>query len=167
MKRGIIAMVAALMFGVVTAAQAASLPVVGTEQYTGPYLTSPTQINLSTADYGFFIGGVGPHYGQIDWSYWNSKSASGTGVAWQNNCRPNCPRGTWSGFRVRLWLWQPALLNGREMFTRMKLAYRYNTPRYMPRQQVLHYCHSAWEQRLQPNHTWSFMCSVTLPSPRG
>jgi hypothetical protein len=128
MKRGIVAVVAALMLGVATtAAQAASLPVAAAGLASGPYVVEPTGFTLSQ-DGAFLIGGVGPHFGHITWSYWNSKSASGTGVAWQNACRPDCARGTYHGFRVRLWLWRPALLNGREMFTRLKYKYLYNIP---------------------------------------
>ena len=128
MKRVIVAVVAALMFGgAATAAQAASVPAVAIELFGGPFEVQPTALTLS-GDGAFFIAGVGPRYGQITWNYWNPTSASGTGVAWADDCRPDCADGTHHGFRVHLWLWRPALLNGRAAFTRMKIVYLHNVP---------------------------------------
>ena len=117
-----------LLLGVSTAAQAATLPTAAISALGGPFKVKPAGFTLS-ADGAFFIAGTGPRYGRITWNYWNAKFAGGTGVAWQNNCTPSCATGTYQGFRVRLWLWHPVLLNGGEAFTRMKVKYSHNVPK--------------------------------------
>jgi hypothetical protein len=119
-------------------ARGASPTTVSVESYGGPFAVEPAQI-VPAGDGALFIAGTGPHYGRIDWSDWTFGSAYGTGVVWGDDCDPNCAAGTYHGFRVRIWLWRPALVNGREIFTRLRYAYRYNVPRNAPPVVTLQY----------------------------
>ena len=122
-----------LLLSVSTAAQAVTLPTTPTgTSATCCYQTRPAQIRPGLGG-ALVFGGIGPHFGNIAWTGWTSKLASGTAVAWQDNyCKQGrCP---WRGFRVRLWLWHPVLMNSRWFFTQMKFAYRYNVPdKYTPK----------------------------------
>lgn len=112
----------------VGSAQAATLPVVPSHLRGGPFVVEPAQINLTGHDDKYLLGGIGHHYGQITWSYWSAKSAGGTGVIWLNDCIPTCRQKGTQGWRVRLWLWHPRLLNGRWMFTQLRYKLRHDVP---------------------------------------
>lgn len=127
-----------------TAAQAARLPTVGTGTSARCcYLTHPTQIRPGLGG-TFVFGGVGPHLGNIDWTYWNAKSAAGTSIGWQGSDCDQSGCGAWRGWRVRLWLYHPVLLNGQWNFTSLKFAYRNNVPKYMARDVYLVWNQGFW-----------------------
>jgi hypothetical protein len=81
-----------------------TLPAVTIGSYSG---TQPSVIDLSS--------GSGNLVQNIDWSSWTATSAYGQGVSYDDNCIPDCARGTMTPVPVQLALSDP--VNGR--FTRM------------------------------------------------
>lgn len=62
-------------------------------------------------DVGLIFGGrrrPGKSFGHIGWQRWGEASASGAGIEWVNDCRPNCAQGTWKNRGViKLHAWRP------------------------------------------------------------
>jgi hypothetical protein len=46
--------------------------------------------------------------GRIDWDAWGKANASGTGVEWVNNCKPDCADGRYVNWgAIKLHAWRP------------------------------------------------------------
>ncbi len=67
------------------------------EADAGKFVVRPSQI-IPNADGGIIFGGPkrpGQRLGHITWQLWTSARANGTGVEWENNCKPDCAQGTY------------------------------------------------------------------------
>ena len=113
-----LAMGAALSFAA-TATAAATLPRLLTEEF-GSFRVRPTQMTLSE-DGSLIIAGnaawigrnpspqtPGSQFGHIVWTSWTATQATGSGVEWLDNCKPNCAQGTYFPQTVELAASRPA-----------------------------------------------------------
>ena len=103
----------------VTATNAAPLPRLLAATF-GSFSVRPAQMILS-GDGSLIIAGPaawigrnptpqrpGGQFGHITWTAWTATAATGVGVEWLDNCKPNCAEGTYFPATVRLAASQPA-----------------------------------------------------------
>jgi hypothetical protein len=58
---------------------------------------TPRRIIVACGDGNFYLA-------RLHWRHWGGFSARGAGVAWKNDCIPDCARGTFHHYRVRVTL---------------------------------------------------------------
>src|SRR4051794_11179871 len=51
-------------------------------------------------------GNGNAYVNQLQWTKWNRHKARGHGVWWQNDCKPDCARGTFKHYALRMHLSQ-------------------------------------------------------------
>ncbi|HWX43894.1 MAG TPA: hypothetical protein VNY52_01060 [Solirubrobacteraceae bacterium] len=101
---------------------------------TGEYLQVRPATITYTGDGTGFLGGanVRNRRAGIDWTKWTSATALGTGFNQLDNCNPDCARGMFHGYAVKIELWRPRTLAGTLVFTRMTIFYTRSRPRAEP-----------------------------------
>jgi hypothetical protein len=84
-----------------------------------------------TGDGTGFLGGAIVHNqaSDVHWTKWTTTLASGTGFNQLDDCDPDCARGKFTGYRVKIELWRPRVLVGNLVFTRMTIFYTKSQPR--------------------------------------
>jgi hypothetical protein len=60
---------------------------------------------------------------KLTWSSWNSKSATGAGTYYWNDCEPNCAAGTNHTSKATVELKAPKVQKGEKVFTRIVVKY--------------------------------------------
>jgi len=120
---------AVLMFAASGASAAlAALPGAISES-TAPPKVKPKQIVYGMGE--LFAGATRvskTNLGNIHWSKWTKKKAVGAGANWLDDCKPNCAKGKFQGFPVKLTLTRPRVVGGKHIFTRMTVTYTQNLP---------------------------------------
>lgn len=118
----------------------------GSVSASGTLPVSPTFLNATAAYNGLqvrparitytgdgtgFLGGarVRDQHGGIRWSSWTPAIARGAGFNQLDDCEPDCARGKFHGYAVRIELWRPETLAGTLVFTRMTIFYQRGRPR--------------------------------------
>ena len=67
--------------------------------------------------------GVGnAYFDRAHWSRWNTKGALGFARQWYNTCRPDCAAGHYTMRRVRLRLFDPAILDYQRFFASISVS---------------------------------------------
>lgn len=75
----------------------------------------------------------GPKPGEsIHWSSWRTQTAFGGGYNLIDNCRPDCARGRYDAYPVKLEAWKPGLSHGELVFTRLTILYTATAPAGQP-----------------------------------
>ncbi len=121
--------------GIEDSSASTGLPVSPTDlSATGAYLHVRPATITYTGDGTGFLGGanVRNRRAGINWTKWTSAIARGTGFNQLDNCNPDCARGTFHGYPVKIELWRPQTLAGTLVFTRMTIFYTRNRPRGEP-----------------------------------
>lgn len=89
----------------------------------------PSEITYTGDGTGFFAGygkpSHKPRVGRIRWTKWTTTQATGTAGDWTDNCNPACANGLRTAYRVRLKLYDPAVIHGYNVFTRLTITYRH------------------------------------------
>jgi hypothetical protein len=62
---------------------------------------------------------------RMRWRGWNREVARGRGLAWVNDCIPDCAEGTFRYYPVRVWLSQPRYCFEYERYVYSRLRYSY------------------------------------------
>jgi hypothetical protein len=130
-----------------TAAGAGAVPRLLAADF-GTFAVRPAQI-IASGDGSLIIGGTaawigrnphprepGTQFGQIGWSAWTTGHATGVGVEWTDNCKPDCAQGTYyplpvtvvatralNGVYTRLLLSSRIPVHGRERVTQLTLEH--------------------------------------------
>ncbi len=104
-----------------------------TDAYNGLQI-EPARITY-TGDGTGFLGGARARNQRagIHWSSWTAAVARGTGFNQLDDCEPDCARGKFHGYAVRIELWRSETLAGTLVFTRMTIFYERRRPRGEPR----------------------------------
>ena len=79
-----------------------------------------------TGDGSGFLAGRGSsvrHDGSINWTSYTATSATGLANNWEDNCSPNCAQGKFTGYPVTLKAYDPHVVLGHDIFTRMTVTY--------------------------------------------
>jgi hypothetical protein len=120
---------ASATFTWVVSRPSAYVPVFLGAPYQGKGLAiRPSEITYTGDGTGFFAGygkpSHSPHVGRIRWTQWTPTQATGTGGDWIDNCTPACANGLRTAYRVGLKLYDPAVIHGHNVFTRLTVTYR-------------------------------------------
>lgn len=88
-----------------------------------------------TGDGTGLLGGVNvrDRSSGIAWTRWTRREAFGAGVNQLNDCTPDCGRGHFRGYPVKIQMWRPQALHGTLIFTRMTIFYEKGRPQGEPR----------------------------------
>lgn len=133
-RRGARAAVLAAMAAILlaSAAEAATLPSILTQDAKHPFRVRPASIDY-TGDATGFIGGTDGtsvrQLGHIQWPVYTSRQAVGRGLVWLNDCEPDCADGTFSSTPVSLHAFSP----GGGHFRRLTLKYTFQGKAYTDR----------------------------------
>jgi len=65
---------------------------------------------------------------KLVWTSWTSTRAEATGTVSQDNCQPDCARGTFIPYAASLILTERTAAGGREFFTRVTISYKKASP---------------------------------------
>jgi hypothetical protein len=114
---------------------AAPLPTLPTNDAATPShgLQVKPYLIRTTGDRTEFLGGrrqQGRRFGRLHWGAWTTEHSVGAGIAWDNNCDPDCGSGTFIGYPINLRAFRARQLGGRLVFTRLTLTYTNRRPAY-------------------------------------
>jgi hypothetical protein len=105
---------------------------------TGPASATSPQARpgaiFYTGDGSGFLSGRGHsvrHAGHIAWTSYGSTQAVGQAGNWINNCTPNCAAGDFTSYPVTLRAFKPAVVGGRDIFTRLQVTYTGTRPSFV------------------------------------
>lgn len=127
----------------VPGALAKGLPTV--PSYSGPPGQGDLKIKPSSIDYdmgsAFLAGSRRPDgkAGPLSWSNWTATGGRGSGFNWLDNCKPDCARGRFHLFAVKLHFWRARRVHGHRIFTRLTVTYTGKRPSYV------HHRTSTWK----------------------
>jgi hypothetical protein len=103
-------------------AAASAQPLPQTATGRGDALIRPARI-IASGDGSFVLGGKRrgsgvASFGRLHWTVYNTRAARATGLAWHDDCLPDCAEGTYHATAVRI-----RLFRSRDgVFTRMALT---------------------------------------------
>jgi hypothetical protein len=87
----------------------------------GPQIR-PRLILIACGDGNFYIS-------KLRWQSWSRSGALGVGLAYRNDCRPNCARGRFHSYSISIRLSQPVICLGvQRVFTRVTYSFLSVTP---------------------------------------
>jgi hypothetical protein len=134
--------IAVLVFGILgagatsasSAAKARNLPVVPVylQAMAPDGLKIRPAFIIYTGDGSGYFGGR-TRRGRIRWSTWSSRRAAGRGYDQIDDCTPDCARGHFAAYPVRIKLRRPRELGHHLVFTRLSIFYPNRHPGSGPR----------------------------------
>jgi hypothetical protein len=135
--RRICASAAALAVLLPSCASAAGLPGLLTNTGGRPFVVRPAQV-IYTGDGSGVLGGFtgkGPlrRFGALRWSSWGRHQALGSGAVWLDDCIPNCAKGTFHPYAVRVHAFAPSAGH----FTRLTLRYTFEGREVVDRRRLV------------------------------
>jgi hypothetical protein len=159
-KLAILGVATVLMVAYATPASAAALPAIPT--YIGPPAQHDLQIEpfslVYTGDGTGFLAGHGTaghprHAGHLRWTKYTSSEGLAFGSDWRDNCIPDCARGYFTPYPIKVKAFRPYVLGNHLVFTRMRITYTHGRPSRSTYRQL-------YTMRLQYNYqggySWSF-----------
>ncbi|MBO0769125.1 MAG: hypothetical protein J2O48_10630 [Solirubrobacterales bacterium] len=108
--------------GLASGASAAGLPAAPMNENSSPHYVrvKPAYIQWSGDATGVVSGHGGAYKSPISWTKWDSREADGNATSWIDNCKPDCATGHYDGIPTRVKLWDPKVLHGKLIFTRLR-----------------------------------------------
>lgn len=83
-----------------------------------------------SGDGSALLAGSGTIRSRLHWTKWNRSGARATGSDWHDNCIPDCARGAYSAYPVKLRAYRPRWIEGYLVFTRVTVTYTGSRPPY-------------------------------------
>lgn len=83
-----------------------------------------------TGDGSALLAGSGAIGSHLHWTKWTRSGGLATGADWHDNCIPDCARGTYSAYPVRIRAYRLRWVEGYLVFTRVRVTYTGARPPY-------------------------------------
>jgi hypothetical protein len=90
----------------------------------------PAKIVITCADANYYLQ-------SLKWHHWGKRKATATGVAWVNDCKPNCSAGKFKSYPITAKTYRRRACKGHRVYRRLAVTYTHAAPKGIPNPDVI------------------------------